>query len=100
MIRHIVWWTLKEHAEGRSAMENAQSIKEASGVLAGIPGVLSCEVSFRIEPTSTVPAQLVLTSTHEDAAALAAYQVNPVHMDFAGLIKAVCSSRSCLDFEI
>jgi len=100
MVRHIVWWTLKEQAEGYSAAENARRIKDASGMLSGIPGVLSCEVSCQIEPTSTVAAQLVLTSTHESAEALAAYQVNPVHVKFAGIIKAVCASRSSLDFEI
>lgn len=30
MIRHIVWWTLKPEAEGRSAAENAELMKKAA----------------------------------------------------------------------
>lgn len=100
MVRHIVWWTLKDKAEGRTGAENARYIKEHCGVLREIPGVLSLEVSYLIEPTSTVAAQLALTSTHESREALAQYQINPIHVKFGGLAKAVCASRSCLDFEI
>ena len=28
MVRHIVWWTLKPEAEGRTAAENAKLIKQ------------------------------------------------------------------------
>lgn len=100
MVRHVVWWTLKDNVDGKSAAEYARAIVEASSVLKGIPGVLSCEVSCKIEPTSNVPAQLALTSTHENAEALAAYQVDPVHVEFAGKIKAAALTRGCLDFEV
>lgn len=38
MIRHIVWWTLKPEAEGRSAAENAELMKKA---VRGLVGKLS-----------------------------------------------------------
>lgn len=100
MVRHIVWWTLKDGVDGKTAVEHAREIKAASGVLKGIPGVLSCEVSCVIEPTSNVAAQLALTSTHENAEALAAYQIDPAHVEFAGKIKRIALSRGCLDFEV
>lgn len=100
MIRHIVWWTLKEEAEGHSAAENAQKLVDASAMLHGIPSVRSVEVSCRIQPTSTVQAQVVLQSAHDDMAALQAYAENPVHLEFAARVKAVCSSRQALDYQV
>lgn len=100
MIRHIVWWTLKKEADGRSAEENGKHLEDASAVLHGIPGVESVEVSAQIQPSSTVPAQVVLTSTHEDMAALEAYKNDPVHIKFAQLITSLSDSRNCIDYEM
>ena len=36
MVRHIVWWTLKPEAEGRTAAENAKLIKQRLEALRGI----------------------------------------------------------------
>ena len=42
MIRHIVWWTLKPEAEGRTAAENPALMKQRAEALRGqIPGLLS-----------------------------------------------------------
>lgn len=100
MIRHIVWWTLKPHAEGRTAAENALRIEEASAMLHGMPNVLSVEVSAKVQPSSTVPAQVVLMSSHEDVAAMEAYKADPVHLKFAALISVVCESRNCIDYAV
>ena len=35
MVRHIVWWTLKPEAEGRTAAENAKLIKQRLEALMG-----------------------------------------------------------------
>ena len=65
MIRHIVWWTLKPEAEGRSAAENAELMKKAArGLIGKIPGLLSLDISGTVLGTSTMPAELVLHSTH------------------------------------
>ena len=100
MIRHIVWWTLQEEADGHTAAENARRIKEASAPLSGIPTVLSVEVSYQIQPTSTVPAQVVLQSVHDDMAGLKAYAEHPVHVEFGALVKAVSASRQALDYAV
>ena len=48
MVRHIVWWTLKPEAEGRTAAENAKLIKQRLEALMGqIPSLKSLEVSDR-----------------------------------------------------
>ena len=101
MLRHIVWWTLKDEAEGFTADQNAARVKEASAILSTIPGVITVEVSIEVaEATSTVPARIVLQSAHADADALKAYADHPIHLEFAKLIKAVCSSRQALDYYI
>lgn len=100
MIRHIVWWTLQKEADGHTAAENARRIKEASVPLSGIPTVRSVEVSYQIQPTSTVPAQVVLQSVHDDMAGLKAYAEHPVHVEFGALVKAVSASRQALDYAV
>lgn len=100
MIRHIVWWTLKHEADGASPAENAARIVAASSVLHNLPSVLSVEVSNKIQPTTTVAVQVILTSTHKDLDALKQYQVDPVHVKFAKFITSLSDSRQCIDYEL
>ncbi len=100
MLKHIVWWTLADNADGYSAQENAVRVKQASENLKSISAALSVEVSYQIEPSTTVPAQIVLQSTHNNAAALKEYAEHPVHLQFVKLIKAVSTSRQALDYTV
>lgn len=100
MIRHIVWWTLKEHSHGRSAAENAWHIQQASAMLHGMPEVISVEVSAKVQPSSTVPAQVVLFSTHNNMEALEAYKNNPVHLKFAEMVTELSLTRNCIDYAV
>jgi len=43
---------------------------------------------------------VVLDSDYRDAAALAAYQVHPAHVEVAGFVKSVVTARVCVDFEV
>ena len=99
MIRHIVWWTLKPEAEGRSATENAKRIKESLENLRGqIAELKSIEVSVDILPSTTVPLQVVLNSTHDDPAGLKAYAEHPKHQAVLPLIRAATESRQAIDY--
>lgn len=101
MIRHIVWWTLKPEAEGRSAEENACKIKEMGlGLLGKVPALKSIEISHEIPETTTVPAHVVLISTHDDMAGLKAYAEHPEHQVLVALVKAVTDSRQAIDVVI
>lgn len=100
MIRHIVWWTLKKEAQGKTAAENAWQVVQASAMLKGIASARSVDVSGKIEPGTTVPCQIVLVSTHDNSESLDAYKKDPVHVKFAELITAVSDSRNCIDYEI
>ncbi len=49
MIRHIVMWKLKPEAEGRTAKENAQWMKEhLEGLLGVVPQLVECEVGINV----------------------------------------------------
>lgn len=101
MVRHIVWWTLKPEADGRSAEENAELMKKAArGLMGRIPGLLSLDISSAPLQSSTVPLHLVLCSTHTDEEALKGYAVHPLHLECINLMKNVAESRQALDYEI
>ena len=95
MVRHIVWWTLKPEAEGRTAAENAKLIKQRLEALMGqIPSLKSLEVSYDFLPTCTMPVNVILMTTHDDAEGLKAYAEHPAHVAVGKeLIKLVTESR-------
>ncbi len=101
MLKHIVWWTLKEEAENATAKENALKIKEIGEALTSqIDTVESIEIAVNICETTTVDAQVVLQSVHKSKEDLQAYNVHPEHQKLVEFIKKVVSSRSALDYEI
>lgn len=99
MIRHIVWWTLKDKANGKCAEENAWHILKSSAVLHEIPEMLSLEVSRIIEPTSSVAVGIVLTTTHKNMEGLESYRNNPIHLQFVAMLNELVNSRNVIDFE-
>ncbi len=100
MLRHLVWWTLKPEAAGRTAAENAALIKETAEKLidCNIPGLRSIELSTRPLPGCTLPADILLFSTHEDEAALKIYAEHPEHLKLAAILKEATSSRQAMDY--
>jgi hypothetical protein len=100
MIKHIVFWKLKETAEGRDKTANAHVIKEALEALQGkIPGLLKIEVGFNFVKADT-SSDIALYSELESAAALDAYQSHPAHQAVIPLIRALTSERRAVDYEI
>lgn len=100
MIRHLVWWTLKPEAEGRTAAENAALMKARLEALMGeVPSLKSIEVSYEFLPSSTQPVQVILMSTHDDAAGLKAYAEHPKHVAVGTeLVKLVTETRQAIDY--
>lgn len=99
MIRHIVWWTLKEEFIGAKEAEHLAAILEAARSLRDLPSVNSLEISASIKASTTVPCRLVLTSTHDSMEKLDEYQRDPIHVAFAENLKLRVASRNCIDFE-
>ncbi len=100
MIKHIVMWQLKDHAEGADKATNAIKMKALLDACSDIvPGILKLEVAIAqagLEATYDV----VLYSEFESAAALDAYQNHPQHLALKPFVGAVRLARQCMDYEI
>lgn len=100
MIKHIVWWTLKDQAEGATAAENAQKMKAILEDLRHLPGLTDFEVSISFLPSCTEEVAVILQSTHEDAAAFRAYMADPEHKNVVEFTRKVISARKAIDYEV
>jgi hypothetical protein len=100
MIKHIVMWRLKEHAEGNDKAVNARLVKEKLEALRGrIPGMLKVEVGIDFSATDA-SADVVLYSEFESREALDGYQAHPEHEALKPFVSAVRVSRQLVDYEI
>ena len=100
MIKHIVMWQLKEHAEGADKAANIVKMKAMLDACADIvPGILEFEVALA-QPGHECTYDVVLYSVFESAAALDAYQNHPQHVAIKPFIGAVRSARQCMDYAV
>jgi heme-degrading monooxygenase HmoA len=100
MIKHIVMWQLKEHAEGADKATNAAKLKSLLDACANIvPGTLTFEVALA-ESGYECTYDVVLYSVFESAAALDAYQNHPQHVALKPFVAAVRSERQCMDYHV
>ncbi len=98
MIKHIVMWKLKPEAEGRTAQENAQWMKEHLEALMGVvPELLSCEVGINVAEGNY---DACLISTFESLETLDIYKKHPAHVEISTYCKKIRESRVVCDFEI
>lgn len=99
MIKHIVMWKLKDHAEGADRAANAIEMKRRLDACAAlVPGILAFDVSIA-QPGLESTCDVVLYSVFEDRAALAAYAAHPTHQALVPFFKAVRDARECMDYE-
>jgi hypothetical protein len=100
MIKHIVMWQLKDHAEGADKATNAIKMKALLDACADIvTGILKLEVAIAqtgLEATYDV----VLYSEFESMAALDAYQNHPQHLALKPFVGAIRLARQCMDYEV
>jgi len=98
MVKHIVFWKLKDSAEGKSKDENAKLIKEKLENLRGqIDGLLNIEVGINFLQGNY---DVVLYTELKDKEALNQYQNNPKHQAIIPFIKAVSEDRKAVDYEV
>jgi len=97
MLKHIVMWQLKEDAAEKDLEKNAAQLKEKLESLSGeIPGLLKIEVAYDLSVSSDV----VLYSELESRKALAVYQSHAEHQAVIPLVKALCTARRVVDYEV
>jgi hypothetical protein len=100
MIKHIVMWRLKDHAEGADKAANAAKMKRLlDGCANLVPGTFEFEVAVAA-PGLEATYDVVLYSVFADRAALAAYQEHPDHVALKPFIGSVRLERQCIDYEV
>ncbi|MFA9394980.1 MAG: Dabb family protein [Halodesulfovibrio sp.] len=101
MIKHIVWFTMKDEAEGAFAEENAEKVATLLRSLEGkIPSLRSVEVSTHFTSTTTEKVQVILLATYDDEEGLAAYANHPAHVAAGEFIGKVRETRKAIDFVV
>ena len=100
MIKHIVMWKLKEHAEGADRATNAARMKTMLDACAAlVPGILKLEAVVA-QPGLEATYDVLLYSEFADRAALDAYQQHPDHVALKPFFGAVREARQCMDYEV
>lgn len=100
MVKHIVFWKLKENAAGQSAKENAEQIKQKLEALNNkIPGTIKIEVGINFL-SSDSNFDVALYSEFESKEALELYQEHPLHQAILPFVRAVVTDRKAVDYEI
>lgn len=100
MLKHIVMWKLKEHAEGADRATNAAKVKALLDACKDIvPGMHAFDVALA-QPGMEATCDVVLYSEFADRAALDAYQEHPQHVALKPFVGAVREARQCMDYEI
>lgn len=100
MVKHIVFWKLKESANGNSAAINAEQIKEKLEALRGkIDGLISIEVGINfLEGSGNY--DVALYSVLESRESLDSYQNHPLHQAVLPFVREVVEARVAVDYEI
>ena len=100
MIKHIVMWKLKDHAEGADRATNAAKMKALLDGCANIvPGIIKFEVALA-QPGLEATYDVVLYSEFVDQAALETYAEHPEHQAVKPFIGAVREARQCMDYAV
>ena len=100
MFKHIVLWKLKDHANGKTRLENARLIKERFEEMANmLDGLRHLEVGIDVLRADD-RADVALYSEFESRAAYEAYYAHPAHQSLAGFIKEVRVDRRVIDYEV
>lgn len=100
MIKHIVFWKLKDEALGATRAENAARIKREAEALVGVvPGIVHLEVGIDFEG-SAAAWDVALYSEFACREDLAAYQAHPAHCAIAETIGEMRLDRAVVDYEV
>lgn len=99
MIRHIVMWKLKDHAEGAGKEQNARRMKaELEALQEKIPQILRIEVGINILP-SDASYDVALLSEFASEQDLDTYQKHPDHLKVADFVGKVRAARAVVDYK-
>ena len=99
MIRHIVMFKLKA-TEGMSEFDNALEAKKRFGdVIANVKEMKKGELVINSKDADPSNYTISLICDFDTIDELNAYQVHPVHVNFAKFLGTVKTDRACIDYE-
>ena len=100
MVKHIVCWTFKEQAEGKSKKEN---LRETKALLEGLKGkikeVKHLEVGINFNPAPHA-YDLALYAEFENKKDLLTYTNHPEHQRVVEHLGRVRDQRIVVDYEV
>ena len=100
MIKHIVMFKMKNHAEGADRAKNIQALKSRLEALKGIIDEIKFfEVGINIV-NANIAYDLVLCSQFDSIDTLHSYQKHPEHVKVADLAGKVCENRIVVDYMV
>ena len=98
MIKHIVFWKLKDTAHGNDKATNARMIKEKLEDLGGkIEGLNKIEVGIDILGGANY--DVALYSELDSVEALDLYQNHPLHQALLPFVREAVEDRKAVDYE-
>ena len=100
MVKHIVMWKLKDHANGADKHENAKKMKSILEALKDkIKEIKRLEVGINAKDSDGA-SDVVLYSEFESFEALEAYIKHPEHIKAANFVGEIRSERRMVDYEV
>ncbi len=100
MIKHLVFWRLKDHAHGNDRATNARLIKQKlEGLRGRIPGLLLIEVGIDFV-AGDASSHIALYSEFASKEALVGYQVHPEHKAIVPFVAEAAAERRMVDYEV
>ncbi len=100
MVKHIVFWTLKDSALGRPKAENARLMKEKLEGLEGlVPGLLHAEVGIDFGGGDQ-SYDIALYAEFDSRESLRGYHDHPAHLAAVSFIREVRERRCVVDYEL
>jgi quinol monooxygenase YgiN len=100
MIKHVLFFKIKDDVEGLSQAESIAKAKTMLEALNGtIPGLIKLEVGTDFSATEA-SSDMCLYSEFESREALQTYIDHPDHQAILPFLKSIFSERKLIDYEI
>jgi hypothetical protein len=100
MIKHIVFWKLKEGITGSERDDVLKRIKDGFEAMQGkIPGLLTIELGITFSEGAE-SADFCLYSEFDSRASLEGYNIHPLHQAMVSIVREVRVERRVADYTI
>ncbi len=100
MIKHIVFWKLKDSARGKSKLDNSMELKNIlEGLKDKIDVITKIEVGINMN-SSDAAYDVALYSEFNSFDDLEKYQKHPEHLKVVSLVNEIRSERAVVDYEV